>query len=586
MPTLPEIEAFFPGVAGKLRFSKNLLPLQRSHPASSRGAAMTNDVNVDNNSVSTLPKMAAVDDEDDDNDDVGHPSSSYHLYDGIDTIPSDATHVRVGPAVTTIRGDAFLPARSVLRRVVLPDGLRRVGRHAFRKLVSLERIDLPDSVDEIEPEAFAGCSFTNFRVPTAMTHFDIVIFPAIFPGPNSIVSVEVPEGVVLVTHDPGGPVWSWNAELDVLRNVAIPPGCLVEPIAFGKFTDLWAALLPPGVNDDYESINDARALGFNTLQRRFEGLPIHGICYRQCHQDAATVMRDLRREINPWLPSSGNSRFLGRLNETGRRRDCLGMTPLHILACSSRHDIEMFRLVVGKYPGNLVTEDGWGDIPLLYAFWCDAPDEIIRYLVECYTTMHPEYILDWGGMIRVLAEGRAPPSRVRNLLDAHRRCSPATHARDFRDVISGLARSHDTRVSTLRRPRTSSETFRFLLRDVVSRRVDSCGIGRWRVEVANAVDDINLFRLSDDDWERRTRVVYAGLDLCESLKESAAILELALWKARIRGEGGDYGGGGGGRRGKRTQLDRRERCRISCGADVVVCNVLIYLWPGMGRIHI
>ena len=41
-----------------------------------------------------------------------------------------------------------------------------------------------------------------------------------------------------------------------------------------------------------------------------------------------------------------------------------------------------------------------------------APDEIIRYLVECYTTMHPEYILDWGGMIRVLAEGRAPPSRV------------------------------------------------------------------------------------------------------------------------------------------------------------------------------
>ena len=130
------------------------------------------------------------------------------------------------------------------------------------------------------------------------------------------------------------------------------------------------------------------------------------------------------------------------------------MTPLHILACSSRHDIEMFRLVVGKYPENLVTEDGWGDIPLLYAFWCDAPDEVIRYLVECYTSMHPEYVLDWGGMIRALGEGRAPPSRVRNLLDAHRRCPPATHARDFRDVVSGLARSHDTCVSTLRRPRT------------------------------------------------------------------------------------------------------------------------------------
>ena len=109
--------------------------------------------------------------------------------------------------------------------------------------------------------------------------------------------------------------------------------------------------------------------------------------------------------------------------------------------------------------------------------------------------------------------------------------------------------------------------------------------------MANAVDDFNLFRLSDDDWERRTRVVYAGLDMCESLKESAAILELALWKARIRGKGGDCGGGGGGRCGKKTRLDRgtigrRERCRINCGADVVVRNVLIYLWPGMGRIHV
>jgi hypothetical protein len=135
------------------------------------------------------------------------------------------------------------------------------------------------------------------------------------------------------------------------------------------------------------------------------------------------------------------------------------------------------------------------------------------------------------------------------------------------------------------------ETFHFLLRDVVLRRVDSCRIGRWRIEVANAANDINLFQLSDDDWERRTRVVYAGLDLCELLKESVAILELALWKARIREEGGNYGGDSGGRCGRRTRLDRgtigqRERCRINCSADVVMSNVLIYLWLGMGQIPV
>jgi hypothetical protein len=293
---------------------------------------------VVNNLVSTtLPKMAAVDNKDYDNDDVGHPSLSYHLYNGIDTIPSDATHVRVGPAVTIIRGDAFLLARSVLQKVVLPDGLRRVGWQAFRDLVLLKMIDLPDMVDEIKCGAFAHCAFTNFRVPAAMTQFDI----AIFKSPNSLVSVEVPEEVVLVTHGLEGPSWSWDAELDVLRNVAIPPGCLVEWIIFGKFTDLWAALFPPGYNNNYESINNARVLGFNTLQRWFEGLPIHGICYCQCHQDAATVMRDLHREINPWLPSLGNSRFLGRLSKTGRRRDCLGNAPPHtcVLLASRHRDV-------------------------------------------------------------------------------------------------------------------------------------------------------------------------------------------------------------------------------------------------------
>jgi hypothetical protein len=72
------------------------------------------------------------------------------------------------------------------------------------------------------------------------------------------------------------------------------------------------------------------------------------------------------------------------LDPTGNQQDCLGMTPLHILACSSVHDIELYRLIIENYPTNLITEDRWGALPLLYAFWGASPAEILQFLLESY----------------------------------------------------------------------------------------------------------------------------------------------------------------------------------------------------------
>jgi hypothetical protein len=373
-------------------------------------------------------------------------------------------------------------------------------------------------------------------------------------------------------------------------------------------TGLKGALFP---NDNvYDSMYSADALShaIDAIRNRFVGLPIHAVCYGQCYQtDVDAVMRDLRREINPWSSSSSSSRsgaggpmFLGRLNATGRTRDCLGMTPLHILTCSSRHDIDMYRLLVSKYPENLVTRDGWGDVPLLYAFWSDAPRNVMGYLVECYGAMHPEHAIDWMGMVRTLAEGRSPPSRLRNLLDVRSRCvrssvdddraSSSSYSSSWRDelrvVVSDLAIAHDLRSSTFRRPRTSITTFRYLLHEVLSYRIDACRVGRWRSELIRPLEG---YVESANDWESRTNTVYAMLETCVSIRESAAILELALWKARMMGREGDNDVGGQRRcRAKKwrrlndgTEHGRRERCRINSGADVVVRNVLPYLWTGV-----
>jgi len=66
---------------------------------------------------------------------------------------------------------------------------------------------------------------------------------------------------------------------------------------------------------------------------------------------------------------SGQRRTLrSKLDPTGSQQDCLGMTPLHILTCSTVHDLELYRVIVEKYPANLITEDRWGALPLLYVF--------------------------------------------------------------------------------------------------------------------------------------------------------------------------------------------------------------------------
>jgi hypothetical protein len=83
------------------------------------------------------------------------------------------------------------------------------------------------------------------------------------------------------------------------------------------------------------------------------------------------------------------------LNPTGNQQDCLGMTPLHILACSSVHDLDVYRLIVEKYPANLITEDRWGALPLLYAFWGAAPAEIIGFLLESYQALNPGQAFNW-----------------------------------------------------------------------------------------------------------------------------------------------------------------------------------------------
>ena len=283
-------------------------------------------------------------------------------------------------------------------------------------------------------------------------------------------------------------------------------------------------------------------------------------------------MQNLKREINPWT-----SKFPGQLNITGKQQDCFGMTPLHILACSTTQNVEMYRLLIEKYPETLIMKDKWGDIPLLYVFWCNAPTDVIELLVESYKSIYPDHVFDWGGMILTLAKRNVPLAYVQTLVNTQHNYFHGQYC-EMQSVVMELAAYDGSQFS---RPPSSAETFRYLLHVSIADRLDSLCVRRWRIELEKCV---NEFPDKASVRENETKALYAKLETYESLREGTSVLELALWKAKIdEMDSTNNYSTGLVQCNKRARVDNevsyKDQCRINCGADIVVRNVLRYLLP-------
>jgi len=492
------------------------------------------------------------------------------------SIPNDVVHVRVDPSVALIPARAF-EGRNLLAEVELCEGLVEIGEYSFMycdrsitKIVipnSLRRIKgwafagslrtpirLHDGIESIGRGAFAECIFTNFRVPPLIT----VIPESMLNDCATMFSLEMSENVTEIKG------WALRYCYS-LRNVAFPPNAVFGDNIFFKEGD------EDGAKTDLQQLfGNLNAGIIRMLQHRFDGLPIHRLVYYQSYNPGV-----LQNVISATNMRSGQRRTLrSKLDPTGNQQDCLGMTPLHILTCSSVHDLELYRLIVEKYPTNLITEDRWGALPLLYAFWGAAPNKIIHFLVKSYESLYPDHIFNWTMMVETMGRCDTPNERIENLL-----CVKQVHYPEqpinwvyLLDVFAEPSNRnfHGAHFQ---------EHMRFLFTCGMLDRVKALAFKIWRDHITNMIHTADYKRsMGNSTILRLIRDKCAHFENeLPKLKEATTLLELALWKLRMNAHSHT---GMNIRRQKKRKTDEasvRRQSRVTCGANVIIGHVLPFL---------
>jgi len=388
-------------------------------------------------------------------------------------------------------------------------------------------------------------------------------------------------------------------ELRCLRNVAFPPDLNEKNLpTFDNDSDLGKVL--PAMRN--------RSLAFSllcngyALRGRFHGLAVHKVCYYQAYDTAEVAQQKLERELE--LSSEIASRP-GAGSREYPHQDCLGMTPLHILACSTKQRSEMYRIMVKCNPEYLFIQDKWGARPFLYLIWGRAPKEIVQFVANAMK-IHPPVEDDWESdlyysIVATFARAAAPlvcyeyAIEMAKLFDLDDERRYPFWASSWRHAVETLCvESHASReyvegfiqifcrsfpktildlellsVTLVRREKFCFKPFWFEIG--VGDRITRLQQQTWRIELGRTIQTFPS-QSSERDHQQRVDImnrVLTKLAEYESIQR-LWVVELAFWKHRIHDESDEKIDNVGER-------DFREWCRVTSGSDIVLPCVMSYL---------
>ena len=147
--------------------------------------------------------------------------------------PLHVTHARIDESIDEIEENAFADCENLVQ-VDIHDGLRKVGKCAFWKCTSLQRINLK-SIVEIGHNAFAGCeNMTDVELGDRL----VIIRNFVLYGCSSLTHLKLPSSISKIRQYAFG-------RCKRLIDIELPMGLeSMEPSAFGGCERLQRIALP------------------------------------------------------------------------------------------------------------------------------------------------------------------------------------------------------------------------------------------------------------------------------------------------------------------------------------------------------
>ena len=451
-----------------------------------------------------------------------------------------------------------------LEKVELSEGLVEIGEHSFYGCYSLESINIPSTVKTISCWAFAHVPLKNLSLPDNIERIEEHAF---WNWNEAFAIARLPSLITTITGSMchSRSLFSMELSESIKR---------FDDEAFGSCMTLRNLALPPHVEtgiDVFKDCLDLKQLGserniIKLLKHRFDNLPIHRILYYQSYNQG----RVLR---------SNNESLISTLDDPSiKRQDSLGMTPLHILACSTVQNVELYKMFIEKHPESLITKDRWGALPLLYAVWRDAGKDIVQLLVQSYKSIFPNYVFNFTKMMETLGRVSVKGDMIKclHLIQFHEFPNQCI---DFDALVE--------KAITCSNPDNPNFITEYSLRCLAARRIIFPHTKLLKIKTLyNELGGAAQANIPESTRGRRDFVKQlqekfdACLDKHNRMMEALTSIELVLWKNKMDDCCGQQNRTR--RSSKKMRMDdsaMRKQCRLKCGAEtnIVIEHVLPYL---------
>lgn len=533
------------------------------------------------------------------NSHITHPIMVVYTGQDITTIPRNVSHLVVASNVTTIEAFAFCQCHNLvsiefhyglevisefafgyctaLETVKLPSSMRVVGRNVFTRCTRLRSVELNEGLLMLRDGVFSFClSLKRLRIPSTVAEIEReLVFSC-----SALETLELPPNNTIRSIEDQS-----LCGCTVLKSLALPNNTATTSLGGSVFVDCpeLEELVMRALGMGDTGGGTSSDILVTAFQHRFHNLPIHELCYYHSYRPVYETIGKLQAQMlsssSEDDDDSNNGCFRRRqVKFTQCPKDLFQMTPFHILALSSKPNYHLLNALQRIYPLSAQFEkDIHGMTP-------------IEYLVAYNNSNNHNNDDSSLGVVQCLMQ-----STILDRLQAlpfhyhHDQLHQQHNHHHHQEIMEQVEQLYQTQPQEQGSATTT-------LRKIYAR--------LSRMERHNA---LSLLELSI--WKAKVQAVNQSLNV--GLPMSQSMLSLDLWRttqaihlsdnstdnSSVDDENDDDDDDDDNdndndnethetpsrpkraRTHSRDPILDRQACRVNCGADVIIGNVLYFLPP-------